>query len=290
VETSHKLGKLEIEALPKELFDLSDKRVDEAFLNYVNSKFPFVARMKAIAERFGAMPRGKTLAMSERGEKLKAAFEGTPIYDETLREAMMDKVDLQKTKQIIQQIREGKISIAAVSRQQPSPLAYHIMMQYADTAELMAPDHVILSNIDLMKNAIEARSAKLLCMNCAAWTMQMRVRDLEDAPQCQNCGSRLLTMLYSSQNVEKLKEDLLKRREGKELTPEELKDLSVARRKADLILSYGKQAVRALQVKGVGPETASRILGKMHPDEHQFYLDLLKAKIQYLRTREFWDK
>jgi ATP-dependent Lhr-like helicase len=56
-----------------------------------------------------------------------------------------------------------------------------------------------------------------------------------------------------------------------------------------LILSYGKQAVRALEVKGVGPETASRILGKMHPNEDEFYMDLLKAKIQYLRTREFWD-
>ena len=35
--------------------------------------------------------------------------------------------------------------------------------------------------------------------------------------------------------------------------------------------------------------TASRILGKMHPKEDEFYMDLLKAKIQYLRTREFWD-
>jgi ATP-dependent Lhr-like helicase len=87
-----------------------------------------------------------------------------------------------------------------------------------------------------------------------------------------------------------LEGDLQKRREGKELTPEELKDLSISRRKADLILSYGKQAVKALQVKGVGPETASRILGKMHPDKDQFFMDLLKAKIQYLRTREFWDK
>ena len=42
--------------------------------------------------------------------------------------------------------------------------------------------------------------------------------------------------------------------------------------------------------QSIGPETASRILGKMHPQEEQVYLDLLKAKIQYLRTREFWDK
>ena len=104
-------------------------------------------------------------------------------------------------------------------------------------------------------------------MNCGAWTKQIRIKDLPDEPQCGNCDSRLLTLLYLSQDADKLKADLRKRREGKELTPEELKELSNARRKADLILSYGKQAVRALQVKGVGPETASRILGKMHPDE-----------------------
>jgi ATP-dependent Lhr-like helicase len=290
IETTHKLSRQEIEGLPKELFNLTDERVDEAFLNYVNSKFPFVSRMKAIAERFGAMPRGKTLAMSERGEKLKAAFEGTPIYDETLREAMMDKVDIAKTKQIIRDIKDGKITVTSVEHEKASPLAYHILMQYADTAELMAPEHVILSNIDRMKHSIETRAVNLLCMNCGIWTKLVRIKDLPDEPQCGNCNSRLLTVLYHSQDSDKLKADLQKRREGKELTPEELKELSNSRRKADLVLSYGKQAVRALQVKGVGPETASRILGKMHPQEEQFYMDLLKAKIQYLRTREFWDK
>ena len=48
--------------------------------------------------------------------------------------------------------------------------------------------------------------------------------------------------------------------------------------------------MRELQVKGGGPETASRILGKMHADQDGFYMDLLKAKVQYLRTREYWDK
>jgi len=31
-------------------------------------------------------------------------------------------------------------------------------------------------------------------------------------------------------------------------------------------------------------------LGKMHPTEDDFYMDLLHAKIQYLRTKPFWDK
>jgi ATP-dependent Lhr-like helicase len=45
----------------------------------------------------------------------------------------------------------------------------------------------------------------------------------------------------------------------------------------------------ALEVKGVGPETAFRILGKMHSKEEEFYMDLLKAKIQYLKTRQYWE-
>jgi ATP-dependent helicase Lhr and Lhr-like helicase len=289
IEMPRKLGRLEVEELPITLFHLSEENVDAAFQKYVRAKFPFASKMKAVAERFGALPRGKTMS-HERQVQLAASFEDTPIYDEALREGMLEKADLAKAKQIMQEVQAGKIQVNTLVRnEKPTPLAYHILAQYADISELMAPERVILSNIDRMKNAIEARTATLLCMNCGTWTTQVHVKDLPQEPECGNCHSRLLTLPYFTQNVEKLKLDLKKRREDKELNPDELKELSVARRKADLILSYGKQAIVALEVKGVGPETASRILGKMHPKQEDFYMDLLKAKIQYLRTREFWD-
>jgi ATP-dependent Lhr-like helicase len=290
VETPRKLMKQEVAELPNVLFGLSAKEVDEAFGKYVKAKFPFAYKMKFVAERFGALPRGKTMSY-ERQAKLKAAFEGTPIYDETLREAMMEKADLKKVKQIMRSVEQGKMAVSTlVRREKPTPLAYHILAQYADISELMAPERVILSNIDRMKMAVNARTATLLCMNCGEWTTQIRVKDLAEKPTCEKCGSNLLTLLYHGQDANRLKGFLRKRREGEALSEEELKELSQARRKADLVLSYGKQAVQALEVKGVGPETASRILGKMHPAEDEFYLDLLKAKIQFLRTREFWDK
>jgi hypothetical protein len=61
----------------------------------------------------------------------------------------------------------------------------------------------------------------------------------------------LLTQLYLTQDVEKLKQDLRKRKGGKELNEDELKELTMSRRKADLILSYGKQAIRAIRSKGL---------------------------------------
>jgi hypothetical protein len=203
----------------------------------------------------------------------------------------MEKVDLNRAKQIMQNVATGKIKVTTyLSYEKPTPPAYHILAKFADVTELMAPEKVIINNIDKLKMAIDARTVTLACMKCGQWTIQEKIKDLSLEPHCGNCGSALLAPLYRSQNIGHLQEALMRRREGKELTPEELKELSQARRKADLILSYGKDAVRALQVKGVGPEAASRILGKMHSDSKPFYLDLLKAKIQYLRTREFWDK
>ncbi len=290
VETPRKLGKVEVGELPNVLFGLSSDEVEAAFGKYVRSKFPFAYRMKFVAERFGALPRGKTMS-SERMEKLRVAFENTPVYDETLREAMLEKADVAKVMEIMRDVADGKISVGTLIRtDSPTPLAYHILSQYADISELMAPERVVMGNIDRMKMSIDARTVTLLCMNCGEWTAQVRVKDLVEQPKCGHCGSGLLASLYTGQHVLHLQDALRRRRDGKELSEDELKELSQARRKADLILSYGKQAVRALQVKGVGAETASRILGKMHPKEDEFYMDLLKAKIQYLRTREFWDE
>jgi ATP-dependent Lhr-like helicase len=290
IETPQKLNKLELAELPQTLFALSDEEVDFAFKKYLDAKFPFGYKMKFVAERFGALQRGKTMSYQRQAE-LKAQFDNTPIYRETIREAMMEKVDLGRAKQIMRDVKAGKIKVVTYqSYEKPSPLAYHILAKFADVTELMAPEKVILNNIDKLKMVIDTRPTRLMCMKCGEVSLQEKIRDLPDQPQCGKCGSGLMAPLYRSQDLEHLLDALVRRREAKELTPEELKELSQARRKADLVLSYGKQAVRALQVKGVGAETASRILGKMHPEEDKFYMDLLKAKIQYLKTREYWDK
>ncbi len=290
IEAPRKLNKMELAELPQTLFGLSDEAVDSAFKKYLDAKFPFGYKMKSVAERFGVLPRGKTMSHQRQAE-LKAHFDNTPVYRETIREAMMEKVDLDKAKQIMYDVKAGKIKVTTyISYEKPTPLAYHILSKFADVTELMAPETVIVNNIDKLKMSIDARETTLLCMKCGEWTTHQKIKDLPEQPQCGKCGSGLLAPLYRSQDQAHLQDALVRRREDKELTPEELKELSQARRKADLILSYGKQAVRALQVKGVGPEAASRILGKMHPQEEKFYMDLLKAKIQYLRTREFWDK
>jgi len=288
LETPRKLTAKEIEKMPAVLFDLSASEVEKAFSDYLEARFPFSYRMKFVAERFGALPRGKKMG-PERLSQLVGQFRKTPIFDETLREAMLEKLDIQKVKEIIEDVKNGKIEVDTLHRlEKPTPLAYHILAKYSDVSELMAPERVFFSNMDRMKRAIEARYATLLCLSCGEWTAKEKIRNLPEYPTCKKCGAKLLALVRLNQDANSLQKILERRLEKKELTEEELKDLTYARHTADLILSYGKKGLIALEVKGVGPETAFRILGKMHQKETEFYMDLLKAKILYLRTREYW--
>ena len=88
VEMPRKAELRDLEKLQAMLFGLGPKELDEAFNEYLKARFPFSYKMKFVAERFGALPRGKTMG-PERLAELPTRFEKTPIYEETLREAML---------------------------------------------------------------------------------------------------------------------------------------------------------------------------------------------------------
>lgn len=290
IETPRKVEQYDLERLPSLLFGLTGERVESAFQEYLQARFPFAYKMKFVAERFGALPRGKTMG-PESLSQLPRRFDRTPVREETIREALSEKVDIATTEQIMGEVRIGKIGIATfLCRERPTPLGFHILAEYAEIPELMAPEGVLLSNIDRMKRAIQARHPLLVCLSCGEYSNERRIGELPEKVICEKCGASLISQLRSGQDPKMIRDIFQQRLRGEEITPEELEQLTWVKRTADLILSYGKKALIAFQVKGVGPETAFRILGRMHPKEDDFYMDLLKAKIQFLRTRPYWEK
>jgi ATP-dependent Lhr-like helicase len=58
---------------------------------------------------------------------------------------------------------------------------------------------------------------------------------------------------------------------------------------ASLVMGHGKKAVLALVARGVGEETAARILRGYQETEDDFLRDVLAAEVNYARTKRFWD-
>jgi ATP-dependent Lhr-like helicase len=74
-----------------------------------------------------------------------------------------------------------------------------------------------------------------------------------------------------------------------EKTEEQRKQTQRAHRAANLVQAHGRQAAVALAARGVGPQTAARVIAKLREDEEEFYRDILREERRYARTRSFWD-
>lgn len=289
VEAPRRLSGKDLEEMEAWLLHISGEEAERRLLEFMEARFPFGYMMRFVAERFGAIPRGRTLSPREL-ERLQERFRGTPIYIETLREAYREKLDLDEVKRILGSIRSGEIEVVRVMRGRPSPLARHVLEKYADIPELLASRFSVDDQLDYMKRSIESRKVNLACMGCGGWSKSSRVRELAEAPACDACGSRLLAVLKRGQTPEAFLSMVKRWMKGEPLDGGEMEAISYGRRTADLVLSHGKRAVIALTVHGVGPSTAFGILSRMHRDEREFYRDLLRAKIRYIRTRPYWDE
>ena len=289
VETPHRLEAEDLEEIKGILLDITEEDADRLLMEFLEARFPFGYKMKFIAERFGVIPRGKIMG-PDRLENLYFRFKDTPIYKETLREAYQEKLDLPGLKEVIASMRGGSIEVSVKLVTQPSPLARHILEKYADAEELMATDATIKDQLGYMKESIESRSVNLACIGCGEWYQRIRIREMDGQPRCGKCGSGLLAMMRRHQSPEHFLSLLRRFQEGEEMFGDDHEQLIHGRKTADMVLSYGRKAVEALMVYGVGPVTSYQVLSKMHRSDEEFYKDLLKAKIQYMKTRQYWDE
>jgi ATP-dependent Lhr-like helicase len=289
VEAPRRIDEFDLKKIREILFPLSEDEADRRLEEFIEARFPFGYRMKFIAERFGVIPRGKTLGI-RRLENLYVRFKDTPIYEETLREAHQEILDLPAVKEIMEGVASGEIKVVCVKSDSPSPLAHHILRAHADVAEFMEAQISDSDQLDHMKKSIHSRLVKMACMNCGAWSLRTRVREIEERPVCGNCQSGLLALLRRHQDESSFLELFRRWRNNEKISSEEKVLLVKSRKTADLVLSYGRKAIEALLVRGVGPITSYHVLSRMHRDEKELYSDLLKAKIQYIKTRQYWDE
>ena len=173
-----------------------------------------------------------------------------------------------------------------LSEEKPTPIAYHILYRYLDVPELVAPDSLAKTTIEKMKLSIYGTSIELVCMKCGRAQGFTTIGEIAEEPRCSSCASGLLSpAFWTASQVAKL----MTRKLGREaLNEDERSELAKARRSADLVLSYGRRAIIAQAVYGIGPQTAARILAKMDEDEESFYRELLEAKLKFIETRPFW--
>jgi len=279
---------LDLEEIADALFRIDEAELDRSLDILTNEHLPIGYYMKFIAERMGAMKRGLLVAADELNS-IELRFRKTPIHEEGLREAMLLHTDYGAVREIFRKVRAGEMAVDTFhSIDRPTPLGYHILRRFVEAPELFSPEGEREASLERMRLSLDARDVNLLCFQCGAFHEGGRISSLPEKPTCPKCGSNLLGVLTWSAWA--VRDALNKKRMKLDLGDDERKSLARVKQTADLVAVYGKKAVIAQAVYGVGPQTASKILAKMHEDDKAFYEDLFEAKLRYVTTRQFWDE
>jgi ATP-dependent Lhr-like helicase len=265
------------EEIEKVILDLDPTYVEPILEMTLKNTTLLRWKMVHVARKFGAFSRDVDYQRVSMA-KLLAVFEGTPMYREALREIYHDRLDIIRAKWVLEKIRDGTITITTSGL---SPIG---TSGRGGGRDVTSPEHADAAVINLLKNRIMNDRVLLFCVNCKKWKSMRQVERVPEQPECPICGSRMVAALKPWEE-EEIK--VVKKPEKKK-TAEEKRRTKRVFRNANLVLSYGKTAAIALASRGLGPETAARVVGKRQSDELEFYRDILKAEREYARTKRFW--
>ena len=241
-------------------------------LNSTYLKWRFVH----VAKKFGIIEKGA----DHRFVNFNRLFDlhrDTPAYNEAIDIVLWEDLDIGNTELIIGMISEGriKIELCGISR-----IGLEGIVRSKELMQPVRADHSILA---ALKKRLEEETLHASCLNCLN---QWRVR-VSDAPKhlrCTKCGGNMIALLkgYERESIKSIR--------MKDRSEQEKKDALRVSRNANLVNEYGgKRAAIVLAGRGIGPDSASRILRSMHVDEDDFLRDIMNAEILYAKNKRFWD-
>lgn len=225
----------------------------------LRSSATFRHRFVHVAKRFGLLKRDtdyKSVSMKRLVEVLKTSV----IADEAFEELCYDRLDVPNCQSVLDGLSKQKIAFHVVDSGEFSPIAKNALSLggFGELVSVAEPTDKVLEAFE--RDLLE-KKADFYCLFCRNGWSRL-VKDV-GVFKCPFCASTELT---------------LKKYVG-------LRD---ERKVASLVSSYGLRGLKALMTYGVGPETAARILSRLHAKDEDLIIDLLDAQKDFIRTRKYW--
>jgi ATP-dependent Lhr-like helicase len=241
----------------------------------------FKRRVIQVARRFGALKKWADFG-SVSIQKLITSFEGTPIYEEGLKEVFSKDIDGDGLVMVLGRLRDNLVRLQVVDTGgNPTPVARVGIERVSMKTDLIPPEQMRAVLVESAKARLLNETGNFLCTGCWDYMESIRIKDLPDKPKCPRCGSWAIGML----KIEEEKALPLIEKRGEKLAKDEEKMKMHAKQTAELIEKYGKAAAVALSARRVSAADVRVVLEKDPKLTDRFYELVLEAERKVLSKR-----
>jgi ATP-dependent Lhr-like helicase len=241
----------------------------------------FKRRVIHVARRFGALKKWADFSNVSL-QKVISSFEGTPIYEEGLKEIFTKDLDADKVVEVLLSIRQGNIKLVRVQTDgNATPVARVGIEKVGMKTDLIPPERMRAVLVESAKARLLNETANLVCTNCWSYMEMLRVNDLPEKPTCPRCGASTLGVL----KVEEEKSLPLVEKKGIGLTKAEERLQVQALQTSRLVGKFGKAAIVALMARKVQASDVSGVLEREPKISDNFCELVLEAERKAISKR-----
>jgi ATP-dependent Lhr-like helicase len=240
----------------------------------------FKRRVIQVARRFGALKKWADFS-NVSIQKLITSFEGTPIYEEGLKEVFSKDLDAEGLVMVLKRIHDNDVRLQAVETGgDATPVARVGIERVSMKTDLIPPEKMRAVLVAAAKARLLNEAGNFVCTNCWDYMETIRIKDLPDKPKCPQCGSYALGLL----KVDEERALPLIEKKG-HLAKDEGRMQLQAKRTAELIEKYGKVAAVALSARRVQTADIAIVLEKEPKLSDRFYELVMDAERKSLSKR-----
>jgi ATP-dependent helicase Lhr and Lhr-like helicase len=252
----------------------------------------------AVARKLGVLPESADPRDLRTLDPLLDVARVTPLGEEVLEKTLHDRFDVPHAESVLEAVRAGTIRVlpSAPSALSDGPLE---RLQWRTL-----PDSPPPTLLKAVRERLEKEALVLVCLRCGfvRTTTPARYKS-EGGSRCLLCHGSLSAVLSPrrEEEVSRLSRYAREkwtpprrtaprgRRRARPPSPELEALVRAGYTSAELVAHYGERALLALAARGIGPETARRLLMRLYRDDDAFFTEILRSERSYAKTRAFWD-
>ncbi|MCI4358547.1 MAG: DEAD/DEAH box helicase [Thermoplasmata archaeon] len=249
-----------------------------------------------VARKFGALPASADPRDLRLIEPLLEAARASPLGEEALEKTLFERHDVEHAREVLERIGRGDIALRTVA---PSgwtelPLSRLAWRELPDV-----PPPTLLKAVS---DRLRDEALTLVCLRCGFTRTTTAARyESEGGSDCRICHGSLSAVVAPNREADvanlaryaKKKWSARRastRTKDRRRLPESLPALvRQGYTTAELLAHHGANALLCLAARGIGPETARRILARPYRNPNDLVGEILKAERRYARNRAFWD-